>query len=99
MVLPYRQALNSGALLLGLTFGLPAIVPAGSGLASSVDRRCSIAFDAEASDGLLDALAAAPAFVTAGARDAALATAAAVHPAEISRRFAIGLRRTLDGGG
>lgn len=49
-VLPYRQALNSGALMLALTFGLPAIVPADSGLAEVVDERFGLTFESAGTD-------------------------------------------------
>ncbi len=94
-VLPYRRSLNSGALLLALTFGLPAIVPAGSSLADLVEPTFARTYDPDAPMGLADAIGAAAELVTPEARDAAEAAAASVHPAEISRRFAVGLRELL----
>jgi len=95
-VLPYRQALNSGALMLALTFGLPAIVPAGSGLAEVVDDRFGRTFDPAGATALADALLEAPGLVSETARAAATATAADLRPAAIARRFALGLRERLD---
>ena len=95
-VLPYRRALNSGALMLALTFGLPAIVPADSGLAEVVDDRFGLTFDPAAGDGLAEALRAAPGLASEPARAAAAAAAAALSPDVISRRFAIELRDRLD---
>jgi glycosyltransferase involved in cell wall biosynthesis len=96
-VLPYRQALNSGALMLALTFGLPAIVPAGSGLAEVVDDRFGRTFDPASPTALADALVAAPKLATKSARAAATKTAAELSPAAVSRRFASGLRERLEG--
>jgi glycosyltransferase involved in cell wall biosynthesis len=98
-VLPYRRSLNSGALLLALTFGLPAIVPRDSGLADLIGPAFGRAYDAAPPADLADALAGAPALATGEARAAAEAAARAVHPAEISRRFAVGLRERLAGSG
>lgn len=95
VVLPYRDSLNSGALLLGLTFGLPAIVPAGSGLADLVKPGFGRTYDPATPSGLADALAEAAPLAKPKARAAAGAAAAAVSPAEISRRFATGLRTML----
>jgi beta-1,4-mannosyltransferase len=95
-VLPYRQALNSGALMLALTFGLPAIVPAGSGLAEVVDDRFGRTFDAAGATALSDALLEAPGLVSDSARAAATATAADLRPSVVARRFTIGLRERLD---
>lgn len=95
-VLPYRRALNSGALMLALTFGLPAIVPADSGLVEAVDDRFGLTFDAAAADGLAGALGAASELATEAARTAAAAAAAALSPEVISHRFAIALRERLD---
>jgi beta-1,4-mannosyltransferase len=94
-VLPYRRPLNSGALLLALTFGLPAVVPAGSGLTDVVEPAFGRSFDADAPDGLTSALLDAESLRTDEARAAARAAADAVRPEVISRRFATGVRAML----
>jgi beta-1,4-mannosyltransferase len=94
-VLPYRRTLNSGALLLALTFGLPAIVPGDSGLAGLVEPAYGRAYDPASPTGLADALADAADLATPAARAAAAAAAAAVSPAAVSSRFATGLRELL----
>ena len=94
-VLPYRRALNSGALLLALTFGLPSIVPGDSGLAASVDDAFGRTFDPDVAGSLGDALVGAASLATDAARSAAAAAAAAVNPEIVSRRFSIGLREAL----
>ena len=98
-VLPYRQALNSGALMLALTFGLPVIVPAGSGLAEVVDERFARTFEPTGATALADALLEAPGLVSESAREAASATAADLRPNVVARRFAMGLRERLDRAG
>jgi beta-1,4-mannosyltransferase len=94
-VLPYRRSLNSGALLLALTFGLPAIVPADSGLIELVDERYAMTFDPDAPRGLADALERAAGLVGPDASAAASAMAATVSPEIVSRQFARGLRERL----
>lgn len=94
-VLPYRRSLNSGALLLALTFGLPAIVPADSGLIELADERFAMTFDPDAPRGLADALERASELATPEASEAASALAASLAPTTISNRFAVGLRAAL----
>jgi glycosyltransferase involved in cell wall biosynthesis len=94
-VLPYRAALNSGALLLALTFGLPVVVPAASGIADLVEPAFGIAY--EPSAGLAGALAEAPRLVSGDARAAAARAAEAFAPAIVAEAFARGLRARLGG--
>jgi glycosyltransferase involved in cell wall biosynthesis len=98
-VLPYHRPLNSGALMLALTFGLPAIVPAGSGLADAVDERFGRTFEAAGSPSLADVLGSAAELATQAAREAARAAAADLSPATVSRQFATGLRARLAAAG
>jgi beta-1,4-mannosyltransferase len=95
-VLPYRRALNSGALMLALTFGLPVIVPAGGGLAEAVDPSFSRTFDTGDPASLVEALREAPTLAGPAASGRAAAAAAALDPTELSHRFATGLRTKLD---
>jgi glycosyltransferase involved in cell wall biosynthesis len=95
-VLPYRQALNSGALMLALTFGLPVIVPAGTGMAEVVDDHFGRTFDPAVGSALADALLEAPGLVSDSTRAAAAAAAAERSPKVVAQRFAIGLREHLD---
>jgi glycosyltransferase involved in cell wall biosynthesis len=94
-VLPYVQSLNSGALMLALTFGLPVIVPAGGGLAELVDDRFAVTYPPDVPGGLAEALVRAADLATPAAREAALEVARAHDPVTLSRRFAEGLRRML----
>jgi glycosyltransferase involved in cell wall biosynthesis len=94
-VLPYRRALNSGALMLALTFGLPVVVPADGALAEIVDPSYAVTFAAGDREDLAAALTAARRLVGPAATAAALAAAARHDPAEVSTRFALGLRERL----
>jgi glycosyltransferase involved in cell wall biosynthesis len=94
-VLPYKRSLNSGALLLALTFGLPVVVPEGGGLQDVVEPAFSRTFVAGQQDSLLDALRAIPELMTPTARAAAAAAATALDPRELSERFVTELRARL----
>jgi len=94
-VMPYLRSLNSGALMLALTFGLPVVVPAGGGLAELVDGRMARVFEPGDQDSLVAALRTADDLVTADARAAAAEVAAARAPGPLSDRFATGLRAIL----
>lgn len=94
-VLPYRRALNSGALLLALTFGLPVIVPEGGGLEELIDPAYARTFVAGDLDSLVAALEAIPQLLTSEARAAAQAAAARRDPTELSHRFVTALRARL----
>ena len=94
-VLPYRRALNSGALMLALTFGVPVIVPEGGGLAEVVSASFARTFTSGDRASLQAALADAPSLATADARSAAAEAASRLDPADLARRFAVGLRERL----
>ena len=95
-ILPHLRGLNSGALMLALTFGLPVVVPAGGGIAEVADERFARSFTVDDHDSLVAALRGADDLLTPEARAAALATAAERAPAIVSERFAEGLRVRLD---
>jgi glycosyltransferase involved in cell wall biosynthesis len=94
-VLPYLRTLNSGVLMLAVTFGCPVIVPAQGGLADATDPSFARTFDPDRPDGLAEALRAGPELATPAARAAASAMAATHEPSVLSRRFADGLRELL----
>jgi beta-1,4-mannosyltransferase len=98
-VLPYVRSLNSGALLLALTFGLSAVVPSGGGLADVVDERFARSFAIDDPAALVAALRDIERLDRASARSAALEVAERHAPAVVSERFAEGLRARLDGAG
>ena len=95
-VLPYVRSLNSGALMLALTFGLPVIVPGGGGLAGTVDERFARTFAIDEPASLVEALRGAHELVTPAARSAALDVAMRHAPAIVSEQFALGLRAALE---
>jgi glycosyltransferase involved in cell wall biosynthesis len=64
-VFSYRRSLNSGALALNLTFGLPVVLPTHSGEATAADSTYMEVY-ADSPDGLLRALSAAPRLVRRG---------------------------------
>jgi beta-1,4-mannosyltransferase len=94
-VLPYVRSLNSGVLMLALTFGLPVVVPAGGGLAELVDSSFARTFEPGDPASLRDALAASVELLTPAARAAATAVADAHAPGPLSERFARGLRARM----
>jgi beta-1,4-mannosyltransferase len=94
-VMPYVRSLNSGALMLALTFGLPVVVPAAGGLAEVVDELTARTFEPGDADSLVRAMRASDELVTDEARAAASAIAAARAPGPLSDRFATGLRSML----
>jgi glycosyltransferase involved in cell wall biosynthesis len=95
MVLPYRDSLNSGALLLALSFGTPVIAAASPHVSETVGPDASITFDPDDRAALGRALRDVDRLLTPDARAAALATAHRFDPAEISRQFAVALRQRL----
>lgn len=95
IVLPYRSSLNSGALLLALTFGRPVIAATSPHVSETVGSDAAITFEPDDRGALESALRAADRLRTPAARAAALATASRFDPDELSRRFAAALRDRL----
>ena len=95
IVLPYRSSLNSGALLLALSFGRPVIAAASPHVTETVGRDASITFEPDDRDALAAALRGADILLTPAAQEAALATARRFDPDALSRRFAAELRERL----
>jgi hypothetical protein len=106
MALPYRRSLNSGALNLALTFGLPVVIPRSSGEADGADPAWAEIYDDGTDDDgaarievLQHALARAmDRFADEAAGRAALAAADTVPPAAMADRFATTLRTWLSTG-
>lgn len=96
VVLPYRSSLNSGALLLALSFGRPVIAAASPHVTETVGPDASITFDSDDHAALVAALRDVDRLLTPEARAAALATAKRFDPDVLSRRFATALRERLD---
>jgi glycosyltransferase involved in cell wall biosynthesis len=95
VVLPHRSSLNSGALLLALSFGRPVIAARSPGVTETVGEDAAILFDPGDVAGLEAALRDVDRLLGPEARDAALATARRFDPDEISRNFAKALRQRL----
>ena len=95
VVLPYRASLNSGALLLALTFGRPVIAAASPHVSETVGPDASITFEAGDREALEHAFREAARLMTPDARAAALATAARFDPEALSRQFSAALRDRL----
>jgi len=96
-VFPYRRSLNSGALALTQTFGLPAILPAHSGEAATVEESYAEVYDGEDPGSLLAALSAAERLLAPEARAAAAAAGEQIAAPVVAGRFAAELRAWLDG--
>lgn len=96
VVLPYQRTLNSAVLLLALTFGVPVIAPATTGISGIVTPAMSRTFVSGDRDSLLTALLAADQLRNPVARAAARQIADAHDPAVLSERFMRGLVAALD---
>jgi glycosyltransferase involved in cell wall biosynthesis len=94
-VLPYVRALNSGALMLAITFGLPVVVPAGGGLAEVADSAFARTFEVDDRGSLVAAVRDVDPLLTPGARAAALEVAMRLAPGPLSERFGRGVRDVL----
>jgi glycosyltransferase involved in cell wall biosynthesis len=94
-VLPYARTLNSGAVLLALSFGLPIIAPALGAMAEILTDECAEIYDPSTPDGLEVALQKADRLLDAEAGAAARRLADRFDADALSRQFAQGLRRRL----
>jgi beta-1,4-mannosyltransferase len=95
-VFPYRRSLNSGALALALTFGLPVVLPSHSGEAANVDPTYAELYDAATPNALLDALTKAQRLMRHEARTAAAAAAEKVSARRVAHMFATRVRLWLN---
>jgi beta-1,4-mannosyltransferase len=94
-VLGHRDSLNSGVLLLALTFGVPVIAPRMAVAVEILDDRVARLYEPGDHDGFVEALRRAPEVATPAAAAAAREIALRHDPAEISRTFVEELRRRL----
>jgi glycosyltransferase involved in cell wall biosynthesis len=90
-VLPYRRGLNSGVLLLALSFGLPVVAPENLVTDEITTPGAVRTFRPDDPYGLTSALAAADDLLTPEAREEALRIARRYDPAGIAERFASAL--------
>jgi glycosyltransferase involved in cell wall biosynthesis len=94
-VCPYRAALNSGAAMLALSFGVPLIAPDNPTFRDLLERSTGIAYDPGVSSSLVSALAAALDANPATMRANAVALAHERRAEESSARFFDGLMSKL----
>lgn len=96
IVLPHRQSLNSGALLLALSFGRPVIATRSPGVSETVAEDAAIVVEPGDAAALGRAMRAVDPLLTPEAREAALAIARRFDPDELSRTFMRSLRERLE---
>ena len=94
-VLPYRRSLNSGALMLALTFGLPVVAPRGGAASEIVTSSSGRLFEPGDLDSLAATIRSVEKLVGGAGAKGALAVARAHDPAKVSARFAEALRERL----
>lgn len=88
IVLPYRRTLNSGVLLLALSFGLPVVAP-NMGIDSELSTpEVARTFEPGNLESLVTALLAADDLLVPGTREAALRLADRFDPVTVRERFA-----------
>jgi beta-1,4-mannosyltransferase len=90
-VLPYLRSLNSGVLMLALSFGIPVVAPAVGGIAEVVTPEIGRTFVPGDRDSLVAALLAADELRNPEAREAALRAARKYDPARLSDEFSRGV--------
>lgn len=96
-VYPYRRSLNSGALALTNTFGIPAVLASTSGEAAGAAPSYAEVYDSTAPGALADAMiAASRRLLTAEARAAARAAAERNAAPRVASAFAQEVRSWLD---
>ncbi|HVM12352.1 MAG TPA: glycosyltransferase, partial [Actinomycetota bacterium] len=95
VVLPYLRSLNSGVLMLALTFGVPVVAPAAGSIPEILTPEVGRTFDPESADSLLEALTAADALRSPEARAAARRRAADYDAERLSHEFGRGIRERV----
>ncbi|HEY0442846.1 MAG TPA: glycosyltransferase family 4 protein [Candidatus Limnocylindrales bacterium] len=91
VVLPYLRSLNSGVLMLALSFGVPVVAPAVGSIGEILTPEIGRTFEPGDVDGLVDALRAADALRNPSAREAALRVAREYDAGRLSADFARGV--------
>lgn len=92
VVLPYADILNSGVLMLGLSFGRPVIAPDRGCVADLVSDEIGFRFDPASPRALADAIARAPDLKAERYQQAARRVAEELAPARAAAQFAEALR-------
>lgn len=91
VVLPHLRLLNSGVLMLALSFGVPVVGPAAGAISELVTPKIGRTFEPGDEEGLVVALLAADELLTPAAREAAIRVARKYDPARLSADFARGV--------
>jgi beta-1,4-mannosyltransferase len=94
-VIPYQRTLNSGVLMLALTFGLPVVVPKGSALEGIVNATVARTFEPGHTGSLAESLIAAEDLRTSASRAAATDIAERYDPDRLADAFARGISERL----
>jgi glycosyltransferase involved in cell wall biosynthesis/SAM-dependent methyltransferase len=97
--LPYRTSLNSGAAMLGLSFGVPIVAPETDAFAQILELGAGIGYAPGEAGALAAAMATAVEADPAGMRSRALAIAEERSPPKASAAFFAGLRQGLRAAG
>jgi beta-1,4-mannosyltransferase len=87
-VLPYQRSLNSGVLMLALSFGLPVVAPDTPATAEILTEDVARIFRPGDQGSLSNALASADELITPAAREAAQRIALKFDPGELAEQFA-----------
>lgn len=87
-VLPYQRSLNSGVLMLALSFGLPVVAPRTPSTADIVSPAVARTFQPGDTDSLTEAIIAADELLTPAAREEAVRIARTYDPGPLAERFA-----------
>jgi glycosyltransferase involved in cell wall biosynthesis len=95
VVLPYLRSLNSGVLMLALSFGIPVVAPAVGGIAEVVTPEIGRTFVPGDRESFVAALIAADELRTPKAREAAVRAARRFDPARLSAEFSRGVVERL----
>lgn len=87
IVLPYRSSLNSGAALLGLSFGTPIVAPRTGSFTSIIEAGMGVGYDLDDVHGLERALSSVRSLTVGFDRQAALEAMSEISGDVVSRMF------------
>ena len=88
-VLPYQRSLNSGVMMLALSFGLPVVAPDIPATAEIVTEEVARTFRPGDQGSLASALASSDELITPAAREAALRMVQRFDPGKLAEQFAV----------
>jgi glycosyltransferase involved in cell wall biosynthesis len=96
VVLPHREVLNSGSVMLAFSFGRPVIAPARGCVAELLTPDASITFDLDDPVGLTQAMARGDELKREHYREAAFKKALAAPMSQLSEEFCAAVRRLVE---